>query len=393
MSRRWRSAHPSLPQAESLSLTSILASDGSEQYHDRLSTASVLSCCESDVDRTFDSDNDSDNSTNTLYSAHDTDYDSEDDSWSVEDEWIAEEIMEYRESRGRIYHSYGRRMPKTPWSIAGLLNDLLPISGPLYFEMSEDDKRREQQELRSVDPVALSRTSRIANPLLDSSHHLWTLLLKDQFYSAPIQKPEKCLDVGTGSGIWIADVADRNPTATVKGIDIVPAKIEWLPGNARFGLDDFNEEWDIASQYDLVHARDLQCSVSDWPWFFSQCFKALRPGGWVDCCEADLDIQKALHQRDEEILGSSWAASPKNVGGQPGMSFNVASKFNNWLVNAGFVNIFEQRIAVPIGAWPEDVRQKNLGVLNQSRLKKGMNELVAKIANSGGEASTPESTG
>ena len=83
-------------------------------------------------------------------------------------------IARYREENGRTYHSYGT---VEHW-------------GP------NDDKAQDQQDL---------------------SHHLWGLALKGQHFLAPVE-PQDVLDIGTGTGIWAMEVAEKFPDATVKGI-------------------------------------------------------------------------------------------------------------------------------------------------------------------------------
>lgn len=39
------------------------------------------------------------------------------------------------------------------------------------------------------------------------------------------------MDVGTGTGIWAIDMADRFPNAQVKGIDFSPIQPNWVPPN------------------------------------------------------------------------------------------------------------------------------------------------------------------
>jgi hypothetical protein len=40
------------------------------------------------------------------------------------------------------------------------------------------------------------------NLVTDLQHHLWLLMLKEKLYLAPVNIPQRVLDVGTGTGIW-----------------------------------------------------------------------------------------------------------------------------------------------------------------------------------------------
>ena len=43
---------------------------------------------------------------------------------------------------------------------------------------------------------------------MDLSHHVFAMVYKGNLYRAPIDKPERVLDVGTGTGIWVMDFGE-----------------------------------------------------------------------------------------------------------------------------------------------------------------------------------------
>lgn len=69
----------------------------------------------------------------------------------------------------------------------------------------------------------------------DLQHCKFGLLLGDKLHLAPINEhPQKILDMGTGSGIWAIDMADKYPTAEVIGVDTAPVQPTLLPPNLIF---------------------------------------------------------------------------------------------------------------------------------------------------------------
>jgi SAM-dependent methyltransferase len=127
---------------------------------------------------------------------------------------------------------------------------------------------------------------------IDLKHRLYTLLLEEKFFLAPIgRNPQRILDLGTGSGIWAIDVADAFPSAEVLGIDLAPIQPEWqapsqpaafapsllivsrVPTNCRFEIDDAEEQWTYRCQFDFIHSRDFLFSIRDWQKLVNQCFE------------------------------------------------------------------------------------------------------------------------
>lgn len=43
---------------------------------------------------------------------------------------------------------------------------------------------------------------------LDLYHHIFLMLLDGKLHTAPLEKPQRVLDVGTGTGIWAIDFAE-----------------------------------------------------------------------------------------------------------------------------------------------------------------------------------------
>jgi cyclopropane fatty-acyl-phospholipid synthase-like methyltransferase len=66
---------------------------------------------------------------------------------------------------------------------------------------------------------------------LDLHNEIFLMLMQNKLYTAPLDHPQRVLDVGTGTGIWAIDMADRHPEAEVRGVDLSPIQPRWVPRN------------------------------------------------------------------------------------------------------------------------------------------------------------------
>jgi ubiquinone/menaquinone biosynthesis C-methylase UbiE len=56
---------------------------------------------------------------------------------------------------------------------------------------------------------------------MDLHHEIMLQIMKGDLHKAPIvRNPDRILDVGTGTGIWAVDMADKYPSSEVLGIDL-----------------------------------------------------------------------------------------------------------------------------------------------------------------------------
>lgn len=109
------------------------------------------------------------------------------------------------------------------------------------------------------------------------------------------------VDVGTGSGRWVLEVAKEFPSAGVCGIDLSPIRTdETFPKNAEFRVMDLTQGLKFTScSVDLVHSRLLLFGLfnlfrlvhgglteSQWPSYMKEIYRVLKPGvGWTQCIE------------------------------------------------------------------------------------------------------------
>ncbi|KAJ5256643.1 hypothetical protein N7478_012747 [Penicillium angulare] len=144
--------------------------------------------------------------------------------------------------------------------------------------------------------------------------------------SIPTGDPNlRVADVGTGTGIWLTDIAHHFPSnVRLDGLDIslesTPPK-EWLPQNGNF------REWNILSEvpsdlvgvYDIVNISLLMFVLKDdeIKSALGNLLKLLKPGGYLQWAEVDLQsfrIRTSSPENKTEALADLMKPSqPKDA--------------------------------------------------------------------------------
>ncbi|KAL1623318.1 hypothetical protein SLS56_008318 [Neofusicoccum ribis] len=197
---------------------------------------------------------------------------------------------------------------------------------------------------------------------LDLMAHCFTLALKGELHRAPLKDPKLCLDIGTGTGIWALDFADKYPDCQVVGTDLSPIQPSWSAPNCKFIIDDANADWVFAEKgkFDIIHSRYIYAGVEDWDKLWRQTYEHLKPGGWVESHEPTAMFYTDKPEFDrEKSQAFYWQMKVDEATKKIGKWFNVAHTHADSLKKAGFVNVKQECIHVPIGTW--DKSQTDLG--------------------------------
>jgi hypothetical protein len=81
------------------------------------------------------------------------------------------------------------------------------------------------------------------------------------------------------------------------------------PPNSVFEVGDYNvSNWGLTPTYDLIHGRELLGSVLYWPNFVAEVFKGLKPRGWIECVEPDIDVTSNHVRLPEDDLNQQWVS-------------------------------------------------------------------------------------
>jgi SAM-dependent methyltransferase len=204
-------------------------------------------------------------------------------------------------------------------------------------------------------------------------HHLFCILLGGRLHLAPLDHPQRILDIGTGTGIWALDIAGEFPSAEVIGTDLSPIQPLWVLPNVQFIVEDAEAEWVYAeNSFDYIHSRCMVGAIKDWDKLFQQAFSCLRPGGYIELADFRF-FNMASDDNTYTKESSLWKyyelvnkASAKR--GQP---LTLDTPLIDLLSKTDFEEIECTPLKLATGTWAADPRQKELGRWSELIAKTG----------------------
>ncbi|PNP74497.1 hypothetical protein FNYG_12120 [Fusarium nygamai] len=219
---------------------------------------------------------------------------------------------------------------------------------------------------------------------IDMCHAKYCALIGKNRYLAPLEKPQRILDLGCGTGIWSIEMAEEFPSAEVIGTDVAPTQPDWVPPNCHFEVDDIEREWTWKEDsFDFVYARDLLLAIRDWPALIDQTYTHLRGGGWVEFQA----IVGVLGCDDDSIPEDSYLRKFSTMMEQGSAKFGASltdpMRWKGWLEERGYQNVTERVFKLPFNPWPKDPRMKLLGAWEMENLLSGLEAMVTRMFQKG----------
>ncbi|KAM0256725.1 hypothetical protein ACHAQJ_004792 [Trichoderma viride] len=218
----------------------------------------------------------------------------------------------------------------------------------------------------------------------DMKHAMVKLLCSQKLHFAPIgDNPQEILDIGTGTGIWSIEMGDRYLSAHILGIDLSPIQPDWLPPNVRFMIDDVESPWlHPRNHFDYVHSRHTVMAVRDWMKLFRRAIEHLKVGGWIELQEIHHTPRSALPNGNGEMppdhpIARYWKHVTEGLAAL-GIDLNAAAdgRLSNMMQEAGFTNVTERVLHVPIGTWPKNKILKTVGLYWRTILLDGIQAIA-----------------
>jgi SAM-dependent methyltransferase len=188
-------------------------------------------------------------------------------------------------------------------------------------------------------------------------------VLGSQLTTVPLYNPEKILDVGTGTGEWAMAMGEEYTDAEVIGTDIAKIQPSSAPRNVFFEIDDAEEEGGWMRQeneFDLVHFRSMAGAFTDWSYLYRETFKHLKPGGWIEVIDFD-DHNAFLSYFDPDSPTTRYVRTLNEAAKKSGRLRGTNHLQPQKLREVGFVNVSITDKAIPMGVWPEDKTEREIG--------------------------------
>ena len=108
----------------------------------------------------------------------------------------------------------------------------------------------------------------------DLNSYLFRDVMDGATYLSPLPEegPEKVLELGTGTGSWAIDMAERFPDCEIVGVDLSRIQPGFMP-NVDFQVDDVESEWLHPTDFDFIFMRELSVYIQDPSKLFERAFQ------------------------------------------------------------------------------------------------------------------------
>lgn len=101
-------------------------------------------------------------------------------------------------------------------------------------------------------------------------------------------------------------------------------------------------------------------------------FEHLRPGGWLECQEVVIDPFCDDGTMPPGFGWRTWSDEMARASDKMERQLRIGPELKQWFEDAGFVDVREAVIKIPIGGWAKDLRLKHVGMLWRRMLVEGI---------------------
>jgi len=164
----------------------------------------------------------------------------------------------------------------------------------------------------------------------------------------------RVLDIGSGTAIWLLDMAEKYADTEFYGVDMTNMAPEGLYHNIDVRSPvDYESPWAMGEgSFDYIHLQMGLGSVGNFPLLYEKIYRHLKPGGWFEHVEIDFAPQCMDKTLPPEGLLMKWwhtyVAPPYGVVGRP---IVYDPNTEHLLHQKGFSNIKHEEYMLPLNGW------------------------------------------
>lgn len=101
----------------------------------------------------------------------------------------------------------------------------------------------------------------------------------------------------------------------------------------------------------------------------------VKPGGWVEWHEKHPLFLSDDGSLTEDHAIAKWGTTFFKASENFGTSASSPRNLKRWMIEAGFVDVEEHILKLPVGLWPKNKRLKNIGMFEMVNMDEGIEGL------------------
>ncbi|KAJ3945163.1 uncharacterized protein N0V96_005188 [Colletotrichum fioriniae] len=157
------------------------------------------------------------------------------------------------------------------------------------------------------------------------------------------------------------------------GIDLSPIQSNAVPPNVHFYIEDAAQSWQWEEPFDYVHTRVLLGSFGDFKnEVIRQAFDSLRPGGWLESQDFNLEATSDDNTLAPDSPLSRWVDDMNLASEMIARPLSRAHMLREWYEEVGFVDVHQRVFKIPINGWAKHPRHKHVGRLWEQNFLDGL---------------------
>ncbi|KAJ5180888.1 S-adenosyl-L-methionine-dependent methyltransferase [Penicillium capsulatum] len=263
------------------------------------------------------------------------------------------------------------------WLVSeGNMHDAGPVGSRLTVRRSPADDLQ-FESLEAGHAVAVVLESDMPNPYSDRPSEIApsTFSISEPATGYGPSTSPTCFPAVRLAPILPAESRARSrPAAIVRGVDIFPPPVSWVPPNCILEVDDVVREWTWDDPFDFIHLRIMigAFTPDEWDQVYRHCYQNLKPGGWIEQLELDAHLKSDDGSIVPDSMAATWGETTFGCAERSGRRIDTMFTMRASIEAAGFVNAQERDYKWPIGGWPKNRELKEAGLYNYQMWSSGI---------------------